>query len=91
MTGRLLTIKPAFKVYSSLPAIYSFVPSIGSTSQYVFSVFFFFKSTVSSEIIGMLGVNCIILSQIISLTLKSPFVTGEPSSLVLIFRPFFQF
>jgi len=78
-------------VYSSLPAMYSFVPSMGSISQYVLSVFFFFKSTVSSEIIGMLGVSCAICSEIISLTLKSPLVTGEPSSLVFIFRPFFQF
>ena len=55
MVGAVLTIKPAFKVNSSLPAIYSFVPSIGSISQKVFNLFFWVKSTVSSEIIGMFG------------------------------------
>ena len=49
--------RPAFKVYSSFPAIYSLVPSIGSISQNIFDLFFTLKSTVSSEIIGILGVN----------------------------------
>ena len=49
-TGTVIT-NAAFKVYSSLPAIYSLVPSIGSINQKTFEVFFTFTSTVSSEIV----------------------------------------
>ena len=87
IVGRLLTIKPAFKVYSSFPEIYSLVPSIGSISQYVFNLFFFVKSTVSSDTIGIFGVSTFIFSVIILLTSMSPLVTGEPSSFILILRP----
>ena len=51
-------MSPAFKVYSSLPAIYSLVPSIDQLTN-KFQVYSFFKSTVSSDIIGMLGVSLI--------------------------------
>ena len=59
-TGTVLITNAAFRVYSSLPAIYSLVPSIGSINQNILAVFFFFKSTLSSEIIGMLGVSFLI-------------------------------
>ena len=55
--GTLLFIKAAFKVYSSLPAIYSLVPSIGSINQNIFSLFLIFRLTVSSETIGIFGVS----------------------------------
>ena len=80
-----MIIKAALRVYSSLPAIYSLVPSIGSISQNVFRLFFFLRSTVSSEMIGMLGVKILILSVSILLTSRSPFVTGELSGFVIIF------
>ena len=86
-TGTVFTTKAAFKVYSSLPAIYSLVPSIGSINQNILAVFFIFKSTVSSEMIGMLGVSSLILSVISSFTFKSPLLTGELSSLISIFNP----
>ena len=82
--------KAAFKVYSSLPAIYSLVPSIGSINQNILAVFFIFKSTVSSEIIGILGVSSFILFVIKSFTLKSPLLTGDLSSLISIFKPFYK-
>ena len=41
-----------------------------------------FKSTVSSDIIGMFGVNWEILLEIISFTFKSPLLTGELSSFI---------
>jgi hypothetical protein len=77
----------AFKVYSSLPAIYSFVPSIGSINQKILFLFLILKSTVSSEMIGMFGVNSFILLQINSSTLKSPLLTGELSFFIVIFKP----
>ena len=76
-------------MYSSLPAIYSLVPSIGSINQNTLAVFFSFRSTVSSEMIGRFGVICLILLVINSFTLKSPLLTGELSSLISIFKPFF--
>jgi hypothetical protein len=76
MLGTLSIIKAAFKVYSFFPAIYSLVPSIGSISQNIFSLFLILKSTVSSEIIGIPGVNSKILFVISSLALKSPLLTG---------------
>ena len=76
-------------MYSSLPAIYSLVPSIGSISQNVFRVFFFLKSTVSSEIIGIFGVKLLIFSVSILLTSRSPLVTGELSGLIIVLRPCF--
>ena len=79
--------KAAFKVYSSLPAIYSLVPSIGSINQKIFEVFFIFKLTVSSETIGIFGVSSLILFVINSLTLKSPLLTGDLSSFIVIFKP----
>ena len=88
MTGTVLITKAAFKVYSSLPAIYSLVPSIGSINQNTLAVFFIFKSTVSSETIGILGVSFFILFVIKSFTLKSPLLTGDLSSLISIFKPF---
>ena len=66
-----------------MPAIYSFVPSIGSINQNIFSLFLIFKSTVSSEIIGILGVNSLIFFVIISLTLRSPLLTGDLSDFIL--------
>ena len=36
----MFIIKAAFSVYSSLPAIYSLVPSIGSINQNILAVFF---------------------------------------------------
>ena len=75
-------------MYSSLPAIYSFVPSIGSTNQNIFALFFISKFTVSSEIIGIFGVRSLILLVINSLTLRSPLLTGDLSSLISIFKPF---
>ena len=44
--------------------------------------------TVSSEIIGMSGVNSFIFLLSNSLTRKSPLLTGDPSSLISIFNPF---
>ena len=88
MFGILSMISAAFNVYSSLPAMYSLVPSIGSISQKIFSLFLIFKSTVSSDIIGMLGVSSKILLVIRSLHLRSPLLTGDPSSLISIFNPF---
>ena len=85
MLGTLSITKAALSVYSSLPAIYSLVPSIGSISQKIFSLFLTFKSTVSSETIGMFGVNFKIVFVISSLTFKSPLLTGELSSLISIF------
>ena len=81
------TTKAALSVYSSLPAIYSFVPSIGSINQNILDLFFTFKSTVSSEIIGIFGVNSEIFFDIISFTFKSPLLTGDLSSLIVIFKP----
>ena len=75
-------------MYSSFPAIYSFVPSIGSINQNIFSLFLIFRSTVSSDIIGMEGVSSIILLVIISFTLRSALLTGDLSSLISISRPF---
>ena len=72
----------AFKVYSSFPAIYSLVPSIGSINQNTLAVFFTFKSTVSSEITGILGVSSFIFLVINSFALKSPLLTGDLSSLI---------
>ena len=83
----MLTTKAAFKVYSSLPAMYSFVPSIGSINQKTFEVFFNLRSTVSSEIIGIFGVNSAIFFEINSFTLRSPLLTGDWSSLISIFKP----
>ena len=74
---------------SSLPAIYSLVPSIGSISQNILLVFLKSFFTVSSEIIGISGVNSMIFFVIISFTAMSPFVTGELSSLIVIFKPSF--
>jgi len=88
MTETLLIINAAFKVYSSFPAIYSLVPSIGSISQKIFSLFLTFRSTVSSETIGMFGVSSKIFFVMRSLTLKSPLLTGELSSLVSIVKPY---
>ena len=45
-----------------MPFIKFVVPSIGSISQNIFAVFLTFKFTVSSEIIGILGVSIFILS-----------------------------
>ena len=84
--GILSITKAAFKVYSFLPAIYSFVPSIGSINQNVLNLFFLFKSTVSSETIGNIGVNSKIFFVIISLTLKSPLLTGDSSSFNIYFE-----
>ena len=75
-------------MYSSLPAIYSFVPSIGSINQKILAVFLIFKSTVSSETIGRFGVIVLILFVINSFTFKSPLLTGDLSSLISIFKPF---
>ena len=86
-TGTLFITKAAFNVYSSFPAIYSFVPSIGSINQKIFDLFFSFRLTVSSEIIGILGVKLEIFFEIISFAFKSPLLTGEPSSLISIFKP----
>ena len=55
--GFLSITKAAFNVYSSLPDIYSFVPSIGSINQKIEFLFFSFIFTVSSEIIGTSGVS----------------------------------
>mgnify|MGYP001275416894 CR=1 FL=1 len=82
-----LITNAAFKVYSSLPAIYSLVPSIGSISQKIFAVFFTFKSTVSSETIGIFGVSSLIFLVINSFTFRSPLLTGELSFLISIFKP----
>ena len=89
-TGTVFITKAAFKVYSSLPAIYSFVPSIGSINQKIFDLFLIFKSTVSSEIIGIFGVNSEILFVINSFTLKSPLLTGDLSSFISIFKPSYK-
>ena len=51
-------------------------------------LFFMFKSTVSSEMIGIFGVNSKILFVINSLTFKSPLLTGELSFFILIFNLF---
>ena len=83
----MLITKAAFSVYSSLPAMYSFVPSIGSINQNIFEVFLIFKSTVSSDIMGISGVSSEIFLEIISFTLKSPLLTGDLSSLIFIFKP----
>ena len=83
----MLTIKAAFNVYSSFPAIYSFVPSIGSINQNTLALFLIFRSTVSSEITGMFGVIALILLVINSFTLRSPLLTGDLSSLISIFKP----
>ena len=80
-------IRAAFKVYSSFPDIYSLVPSIGSINQKTFALFFFFISTVSSDMIGIFGVSILILLVIISLTWRSPLLTGDLSSLISIFKP----
>ena len=85
--GLLSNTRAAFTVYSSWPAIYSFVPSIGSINQKVLKVFFFFKSTVSSETTGIFGVKSFILSVSILLTSRSPFVTGVLSGLIIFFNP----
>ena len=70
MLGTLSIINAAFNVYSSFPAIYSLVPSIGSISQNILFLFLIFKSTVSSEIIGIFGVSSKILLVISSLHLN---------------------
>jgi len=77
-------------VYSSLPAIYSLVPSIGSMSQNILASFFLSKSTVSSETMGIFGVRSLILFVINSLTFRSPLLTGELSSLISICKPFYK-
>ena len=43
-------------MYASSPAIYSFVPSIGSINQKIFALFFLVKSTDFPEI-GIFGVK----------------------------------
>ena len=69
-------------MYSSFPEIYSLVPSIGSINQKTVFLFFSFILTVSSEIIGMSGVSCLIFLLIISLTFKSPLLTGVLSETI---------
>ena len=83
----MLITKAAFKVYSSFPAIYSLVPSIGSINQKILDLFLTLKLTVSSETIGMFGVSWEIFLVIISLISKSPLLTGVLSSFILILRP----
>ena len=56
MAGSKSIINEAFNVNSFLLSMYSFVPSIGSTSQKFLYLLFLFKLTVSSEIKGILGV-----------------------------------
>ena len=61
---------------------------MGSTNQNIFDLFLIFKLTVSSETIGIFGVNSLILFVINLLTSKSPLLTGDLSSLISIFKPF---
>ena len=63
------------------------MPSIGSINQNILFIFLIFKSTVSSDIIGILGVSSKILLVISSLHLMSPLLTGDLSGLISIFKP----
>ena len=58
------------------------MPSIGSINQKELPFLLLFKSTVSSETIGISGVNFKILLVIILFTSKSPLLTGVPSDLI---------
>ena len=60
---------------------------MGSINQKILDLFFLAKSTVSSETIGILGVRLEIFLVIKSFTSKSPLLTGDLSSLILIFNP----
>ena len=80
--------RAAFNVYSSFPAIYSFVPSMGSINQKILFLFLMLKSTVSSDTIGIFGVSSKILLVINLLQARSPLLTGELSDLISIFSPF---
>ena len=65
------------------------MPSIGSINQKSFKSVLDLLSEVSSETIGMFGVNWFIFSVIILFTSKSPLVTGVSSDLIFFLRPFF--
>ena len=85
----MFIINAAFIVNSSLSLIYSDVPSIGSINQKLFRFSFFLFSDVSSDIIGICGVNSEIFFVNILLTSISPFVTGVLSDLISFFNPLF--
>ena len=63
------------------------MPSIGSINQKFLLLLSKFKLTVSSEIIGILGVSFCILNLKRSSTAKSPLVTGDLSDLIV---PYFR-
>ena len=65
------------------------MPSIGSTSQNFLRSLVVLLSEVSSEIIGIDGVNFFISLVIILLTSKSPLVTGVLSIFISFVRPLF--
>ena len=83
-TELLSLIKAMFTVNSSVLLINSLVPSRGSTSQYVsFKLFSEDNSKVSSEIMGMSGVNWFNLFKIISFAFLSAIVKGDQSFLLI--------